>query len=210
MRKVICGKSLFEIYLERLKRLARNDAFAGAGIGLSRDDREMWDIAQKAGVNVLERSPESVSGIPPLSAVFSFIEPIDAEFFMWINGCHPFLRDGTILLAAYRFTSDESLRSLTTVTKKTTHYWDWQGIPVLAPPGYRTDSAGFLYEATHAFHIWSKKEMLENARPWGQTSAKDPHLFVITDPYENLDADTEDELEILAAVGEHRWNSAIV
>lgn len=183
-----------------MRRLQQKKIFSGAGIALATSDRGLWVRAAACPVNVIRRSEESASAAAPLSKIFEFIEGIDATHFLWVNACHPFLKDETILEAAELFMANDHIRSMTSVEATKTLMWDGDYVPLVKQRECRTDTGDVTFVATHAFHIWSKREVLDNDRPWGQTGSFDPFLYEIRDPIENLDGDTQKEFEILSAI----------
>jgi CMP-N-acetylneuraminic acid synthetase len=201
-RQIAKGETLFSLYCKRFNRL--KDLFEGAHMALYPFDLWLYAEALRHDITPLNRSAESITKGAALGAIFQCIKDIDATHFLWVNGCHPFLRDDTIMDAARMFLGRPEIVSLTTVTVEKSQFWDYSGNPIVSgeESNYRTDRAQTVFKACHAFHIWPKEMVLYEDKPWGQTGPNDPYLYEIWRQIEALDIDTEETLELAGKIYE--------
>lgn len=197
--------SLYEILLKKFEKLIESDLFCGVGMAINRNDRTLWEMSENSKVPIIERNDESVRGLTNRSKELHFLKDIDADYIMWVNGCLPFLKTETILEAAKTFIENyPKIKSMTAVKEKYNWYWDYntkEAINNLDPRNVSTQKSPPLLETVHAFHIFSRTNLLENDSYWN-LKENDPYLYIMKDEIECLDIDSEVEFKI----NEYIWN----
>ena len=199
MTRPFGNTSLYGLYLRKFEELLNSRTFSGVGMAINRNDKTLWKISENTKVPIIERNDKSVKGISTRSEELHFLEGIDADYIMWINGCLPFLNVQTIQEAGSTFLKNQpQFRSMTAVRIKYTWYWDSitkEAINNKDPKNVYTQRSPPLLESIHAFHIFSRKNLLENDSYWN-LGRNDPYLYVIEDEIECLDIDTEIDFKI--------------
>lgn len=172
--------------------------FESNAILLYPKDAMMFLYALRNKLNVIPRDGTSVIKGAPLSEIFGAVRTLPGTHCMWINACHPFLSDDTIIAAARKFLEDDNIVSMTSVVAERSSFWDESGVPIKcnAEDQFRTDKAGTIYRCCHAFHIWPKEYVLDRNIPWAQEGPNDPYLWEIVDELEAFDIDTERSLKM--------------
>ena len=87
------GSSLLDIALRKIfdcKNLNKDNIYLGAY------DKEIKDISQKVGVNIYDRSLESVSGDGTKKSLYEHVWHINSDYCLEINACNPMLSSKTI------------------------------------------------------------------------------------------------------------------
>jgi CMP-2-keto-3-deoxyoctulosonic acid synthetase len=197
--------SLFSLYCERYIRLLKlvGSRFAGATMAVGNEDHQLLAICLSHGIKPVLRSSKSVARHAELQDAFDFVKDIDCENFFWINGCHPFLEDETILSALETWENFSAIKTLTSVVADRSQFWDYAGVPICHDKDdgkFDTKSATIVYRNCHCFHIWPKSLMLGKGVPWGYSGPNDPYLFEVWRGRELLDVDTETDFDIVKAV----------
>lgn len=205
MVRPFADTSLHEIQLEKFEELMEEDIFSGVGMAINKNDKTLWEMTKKSKVPIIERSDESVTGLRRRSEELHFLQEIDADYIMWVNGCLPFLKTKTIKAAAEYFIKNHPrLKSMTSVKEKYNWYWDSatkRAINNLNPKNVSTQKSPPLLETVHAFHIFSRKHLLENDSYWN-LETDDPYLYTMDDEVECLDIDNKIDFEVCTTV----WN----
>jgi CMP-N-acetylneuraminic acid synthetase len=199
MTRKFGDSSLYELYLEKFERLYSLNVFDGVGMAINRNDTKIWAMSQGTNVPIIERNDKSVKGITTRSEELHFLEDIDADYIMWINGCLPFLNTDTIVDAGNLFKNKfPEFKSMTAVREKYTWYWDSitkEAINNKDPKNVYTQRSKPLLETIHAFHIFSRKNLLDNDSYWN-LGKNDPYLYTINNEIECMDIDTEVDFKI--------------
>ena len=195
MTRPFVDSSLYEIYLKKFETITKTKhPFDNIGMAINRNDKVLWAVSQNTKVPIIERSDQSVTGIRRRSEELHFLEGREEDCVMWINGCLPFLKPETIIKAATFFKSASGdIKSLTSVKYRYNWFWDSEtkeAINNKDPKCVSTQGSPPLLETVHAFHIFSRQNLLENDSYWN-LEKNDPYLYVVEDNREFLDIDTE-------------------
>jgi len=195
------GSSLFELYLDKLELLFNQGYKVGCAVYPG--DKTLWERIQQSDVPVIERNKTSVTGAHPRSVELHFLEDVDADLIVWINACQPFLRVKTILDAVDQMEKMNAV-SCTCVKNRYTWFWDTKSNPVnnRDPRNMATQNATPLLEATHSFHMFPRKRLLDENIMWNY-AYHDPFLFRVSDDLEFFDIDTTSDFR----VGECLWKN---
>lgn len=189
--------TLIEIALKRLASLKEFD-----NVYFAVFEEELLKIAQQYLSNdqIIIRSKESATIDSPITKIHHYLEGIESDYFMWVNSCHSMLFPETLDKAASYFMNN-NLKSMTSVIKKDTWFYDSDGKPVncLDPAEQiQTDKSNSLFEVVHAFHIFNKNHFFKTGTYWNNKE-NDPYLYEI-DPIESLDVDNSTDLFISQSV----------
>jgi len=153
-------------------------------------DKELIDIANKYGLNVIIRDEETTKVDGPLNYIFKDIQKIYADHLLFLNPCLYNLSVDTILKSIKTFI-DSDLDYATSVKLYTNWLWETNKIDPMIEPEYKTLSTKDIiprYEAAHCFHIFNKDNFLADGM-----MLKKNHGLIIIDKNECLDVDTEDD-----------------
>jgi len=189
---------LAEILFKKLHVFGSDAFFAGY-------EPEFMQLAASAGVRFIQRSENSVSIDGPISEVLSFLEPLDYDYFLIINGCLPFLKVSTIQ-SFLRFIQDVEYRSCSAVSPVQNYFFQQDGAPInfdLRLKTLNTKAVAPILAFANALYFFRKDYFLKNGRYWDWNTVK---LFRISDPIELLDVDTETDFQIAHAL----WNDGTI
>jgi len=195
--------TLYDIYLQKLEDMSRSGTFSRVVVGVAQSDERMWARAQESGVEIAERSAESVArGIRPRGEELHFLDQFDESHAMFFNGCLPFFPATHVLAAARQFLVTDAI-SLTYV--QAAHNWFWTA-GTLQPINNRdarclsTQGCAPLNESVHAVNIYPRKRMLEQNVRWSYANDRDPLVRVMhgVDLIELLDVDDDEQHEYCA------------
>lgn len=200
MTRPFAGSSLYEIYLRKFETISKMEhPFDNIGMAINRNDKTLWAMSENSKVPIIERSDESVIGGRRRSEELHFLADMEEDYVMWINGCLPFLKPETIIKAATFFKSaNGDIKSLTSVRYIYNWFWDSEtkeAINNKDPKCVSTQGSPPLLETVHAFHIFSRQNLLENDSYWN-LGRNDPYLYVVEDDIEFLDIDTELDFKV--------------
>lgn len=201
------NSSLYEIYLRKFETITTmKHQFANVGMAINRNDRVLWAMSQNTKLPVIERSYESVTGLRRRSEELHFLEDVEEDYVMWVNGCLPFVKPESIIAAGNFFNANENIKSLTCVKYRHNWFWDSEtkeAINNKDPKCVSTQGCPPLLETVHAFHIFNRRNLLENDSYWN-LEKNDPYLYIVQDDIEFLDIDTELDLKVCEAI----WQKA--
>lgn len=200
MTRPFAGSSLYEVYLKKFETITKREhPFDNIGMAINRNDKILWAMSENTKVPIIERNDESVTGIRKRSEELHFLEDMEEDYVMWVNGCLPFLKPETIIKAATFFKSaNGDIKSLTCVKYRYNWFWDSEtkeAINNKDPKCVSTQGSPPLLETVHAFHIFSRQNLLENDSYWN-LEKNDPYLYVVQDDIEFLDIDTELDFKV--------------
>jgi CMP-N-acetylneuraminic acid synthetase len=154
-------------------------------------DKELIDIAEAHGVNVIEREYATAHADSPTQYVFKDITQIDATHLMFLNPCFAFLKAETINKIVEDFELNE-YDYATSVKPFHNFVFDKNTNP-LTPIDYADINTKFvrdLYEMAHCFHIFNKQNFFEDGQ-----MLKSGHALYEIKGYELIDVDTAEELD---------------
>jgi len=201
------GYTLYDIYLRKFKAMMDSPLFSGVGIALWEGDEELVALTKAAGIPIIKRSSKSANGRTN-KEVFSFLKGVKADHVLRVNACLPFQKVSTLLKMAGHFLGSD-IKSLEPVIRRIGWFWDGSGVHVGRHPEDTKGALG-LRESTQGAHIFNRELMLNRGACFAYTGPEDPYLFEITDPYEAIDIDTEDDFAIaealFAKIGKERWD----
>ena len=197
MIKKFSNTCLVEIALKRLTKVKNFDKVYFAAC-----EKKLLEYAKKylSDESIIVRSKESAAIDGPITKIHHYLRDIDTEYFMWINCCHSMLKPKTIDNAV-KFFLDNKLKSMTSVIKKNTFYYDHKSKPMNSKnPLSQTNTKTLqnVYECVNAFHIFNKNHFFKTKSYW-KNKKNDPYLYEIN-PIEALDVDTADDFIISSAV----------
>lgn len=201
------GYTLFDIYLRKFKALMTHPLFSGVGIALWQGDEELVAQAKWYDIPIIWRDELSANGRTN-KEVFSFLSEVKADSILRVNACLPFQKVSTLVAMAQYF-QDNDIVSLEPVIERVGWFWDRDGIHV-GRHMEDTKGAKGLRQSTQGAHIFRRQLMLDRGLCFGYTSNLDPYLYEVTDPFDAIDIDTEDDFTIaealFAKIGKERWN----
>jgi len=181
---------LLEILLEKLllsQQLNRADIYLGAY------DEEIKQIGRRLGIQIYERTYESVQEPVALEVSTRYVWDLDSEYFITVNACNPLLRIATIDHALQTF-QEKDIQSLLAVIPRQNFFFDKQSNIVNKPMGdpqyfktMNTKMVEPLYESANSIYIWNAEYMKKNFMRWA-LSKDDPYLYTIP-PAEAFDID---------------------
>ena len=186
MLRPFCGSTLIDICLEKLHELNNYKVYYGA-----HEDELLEKASPYKFLNIIKRSYESAHSHNDGKLIFEMLNQINTKWVLWINPCTPFLKMSTVKRALDEFLEIDN-NSLTSAKKVFGWIYDSKGNPITNKENnIATQDSDYLFEVAHAFHIYERKNMLDNGELWTNQKG-DPHLFEI--PYiESNDIDTEND-----------------
>ena len=196
MLRPFSGSCLVDICLEKLTELTDCKIYYGA------HEKELLEKATPYKfLNVIKRSYESANSGSDGRLIFEILNHIKTKWVVWINPCTPFLKMSTVKRALDEFMEIDN-NSLTSAKKVFGWFYDKEGDPLTNKDmKIATQESDYLLEVAHAFHIYERKNMLENGKPWINQKG-DPYLFEI--PYnETYDIDTENDFITVESLFNH-------
>lgn len=158
-------------------------------------EQELLSIGSQYACHLIKRNRESVTS-ERIEIIMNYLAEIPEDIVMFINPCHVFLEQATLVRAIREFHEKKAV-SMTAVTRAHTWYYFLDGRPInfLDPTNINTKTTEPVFEVSHAFHIFDKKRFLDHHYFWAHTE-RDPVFFETTE-LEAIDIDTE--LDFLTA-----------
>jgi CMP-N-acetylneuraminic acid synthetase len=202
MIRPIGDTCLFEIYVKKLEEISRikDSPFSDVILAVNRNDKTLWEIANKSSLKIIERNNESVAtNTRSLTKVYNFLENFHHEYFMLLNGCMPFVKIDTILDAVTLFKSNMDIKSLTCGKFTYNFIWDETAYKPINNPdsnNFSTASVNPFLQGVHAFHISDRRFLLNTGRHWNYGKF-DPYIYTVEDSIEFMDVDTELDFVIM-------------
>jgi|TARA_Y100000294_G_C8451784_1_gene294998 CMP-N-acetylneuraminic acid synthetase len=182
-----------------VKRLAKLKNFDGVYFGAH--ENELLDIAKS---NLPKKSikfrTHDMANTDNMMLSYSWIKKIDFDYCMWINSCHGHLTPETLDVAIESFKKNK-YKSMTSVVKRSTWYYNQNGDPVNnrnSKTQVISQDSEVLFEVAHAFHVFQKDHFFSTKTYWNNRK-NDPFLYVLND-IEALDVDTEEDFLISESV----------
>ena len=187
------GDTLWSIACDKLNNLS--DEFVKVALC---SDKELIDVAgTRKNIKVIERDVETSSAEGPMSFIFKDLKEVeDVTHWMFLNPCLALLSEETIVRSLKMF-KDNPLEFATSVKKYQNWLFDDNANP-MAEIDYNTLSTkevNGLYEAAHAFHIFSTSMLFTLDKNTLMQFTK-PGIFVIPKK-ELVDVDTPEDYEYL-------------
>jgi CMP-N-acetylneuraminic acid synthetase len=190
MIRDFAGSTLLEVTLKKLKKCKKLDY---DHIYLVACEDELIEVAEKLGVQVYQRSKESISKGATQEDLCKFVWDINSDYFMQISPCSPLLTPATIDKAIEVF-QETDYHSLFGVVERKNYFFD-SNSKVVSPffadrklmYTMNTKIVGSLYEAAHCIYIWNASRFKREMKRW-DFKQNDPYLFSIP-PEEAFDID---------------------
>lgn len=154
-------------------------------------DKELIQIAEKyPNIQIVLRDVGTVKADGPLSYVFGDVKQMKESYLMFLNPCLSLLTEETIVAALQEFISSEA--EYATSVKPFNNWLFYKGKP-LTEIDYKALSTKSIFgyqQAAHAFHIFNRKQFLEDGM------MLKPEMKLIHVPVEQLvDVDTAEDYE---------------
>lgn len=181
MTRPFAGTGLLEIALRKLLQCSNLDP---SDIYLGAYDQEIKDIGKRVGVQIYNRSRESVLEGATMKDLYRFVWEIESPYFIEVNPCNPLLKAETIDRAIDVFQKND-YSSLFSVVKRQNFFFDETG-KLISPfyggksklPILDTKLVGSLFEAAHSIYIWNAARVKRELTRW-TFEHNDPFLFEI-------------------------------
>ena len=195
--------SLYEIYLNKLEDISNaKNPFSDIVMGLSKEDRILWELSKNAKIPIIERTTFSAGAAKLPSDVYECLKGFNEKYMMWVNGCSAFLKPATINKIAEFFIKNDNMESLTVIKKRFNWFWDIKTNKPFTCDGKSDGSSELcepLYEAVNCLHIHRIDALLKDNMWWG-LEKNDPYLYVVDESTEFLDVDSPFDFEVAEAV----------
>jgi CMP-N-acetylneuraminic acid synthetase len=184
--------TIIDIALNKLNKMD----FVDERILAVAEDVFIEKLKEYPNVNLYKRTMESVSkGHPPLKVRYEHYYKINADYVMFFNPCHPFVRLDT-LKDAVNIVREKHCNSFTSVIPSNEWVFDVNGNPVTHndPKITATNQGTVRTKVAHAFHIFRPEYFRMNDVLW--SFAKDDPALIPISEEEALDIDTELEFTL--------------
>ncbi|MBE3094959.1 MAG: hypothetical protein IMZ52_07990 [Actinobacteria bacterium] len=195
--------TLFNLYIDKLKVMSQMDnPFSRVVIGVNKNDKTIYGISKKSGLEVIDRDDMSVSReIHSLNSTHNFLKDIEEDYVMTVNACFPFLKVDTILKIANFFNESKDIKSLTCAKERYNHFWDFtthKPINNKDPKCVSTRIISPILENVNHILIYKKEAIFKNNSLW-QYTKNDPYIYLVEENEECLDIDTPFDFRICEA-----------
>lgn len=196
MLRRFAASSLAEI---ALRKLAEVDADERYFCVAEEPLIELFGRVRPPGVELLERTPQAVSGDAPQSVINAHYARAGATHIAFMNACHPFLLPQTLSGAIARVKGDATIEALTSTVARRDWLYDEEGHPLVDVDLALGDTkrSPVVHRVAHAFHIFPRERFMAG-EPIFRDVPGDPHLFGISEE-EAMDVDTELEFAVAHA-----------
>jgi CMP-N-acetylneuraminic acid synthetase len=190
--------NVLEILLNKLKILGDNTFFAGY-------DNEFKRKTINAGVTFIQRTKKSVSVDGPQIECLSFLEDVDYDYLLLINGCLPFIRVETVK----NFMDDVIMNDLqpsVVAPKRHNYYFDQKRRPLNFSTSIKvlnTKTVAPLYELGNALYFFNRKHFLNTGMFWEWENLR---LVEMGSKLELVDIDTEEDFSFAETI----WKAKII
>ncbi len=175
--------TLVDIALNKLNKINCETFFAGY-------EKEFEKKCHEHGINFVKRDKNSANIDEPIIDILSFLKKIDADYFIIINSCLPFLKISTIN-EFINYCIESNFKPTFSISKISNFFIDKNKKPLNFEADLKTintKKVDPVYQFTHALYFFEKKFFFENGRYWNWN---DLNYFEIKDIYETIDIDTE-------------------
>ncbi len=181
--------TLLDIALSKLNsnHLGKYNVYLAAG-----EKKIVSQSKRYSNIKLINRNYKSLNS-DKIHNVFNYFKNIEEDYLMFINPCSPFLKLTTIINAINVF-QNNNYKSLTTVLKKKTWFFDHKTKPLNDNTNVNTKDLKPLFECTHNFHIFNKDYFIKNNKLWSNNKY-DPYLYEVSF-LESFDIDTEEEFNL--------------
>ncbi len=183
--------SLTDILLDKLSKVGGNVFFSGY-------ESIFKDKCHLYGVPFVQRNKESALSNGPSSEVFNFLADQPYEYFLYFNGCLPFLKSETI--SKFLDVCLEDSKPKFAVLKRGNYFVDLDGKPYNFDQHLKTmdtKSVTPVYEFAHALYFFKKSYFLKYGSYWNWN---DVRYVEMEDGVEVFDIDTEEQFKMAEAM----------
>ena len=159
--------TLVDILLNKLKALGSNTFFAGY-------EKEFRKKCDNIGVRFVQRTYHSVSIDEPIIEALSFLNDVNFEYLLIINGCLPFLRPETIKIFLQKVMKND-LASSSAIIQRNNYFFDYGKHPINFQTKLKTlntKTVKPIYEFANALYFFNRKYFLKNGRYWDWKKVK--------------------------------------
>ena len=191
MIRPFADTTLTDILLSKLAKIGDNVFFSGYESLF----KEKCDFH---GVPFVQRTEKSALSEGPLLEVFDFLTEQPYEYFLFFNGCLPFLKTETISKFLNTCIEDDSPKFA--VLKRNNYFTDINGNPYNFDKNLKimdTKNVDPVYEFAHALYFYKKSYFLENGKYWNWS---DVRYVEMEDGIEVFDIDTEEQFKMAEAM----------
>jgi|TARA_B100000315_G_C14593011_1_gene596978 CMP-N-acetylneuraminic acid synthetase len=197
MLRPFSGTTILDILLNKLRILGENTFFAGY-------DSEFKQKANNTGVTFIQRTKHSVSIDGPQIKCLSFLEAVDYDYLLLINGCLPFMKIKTVK----KFMNDvinNGLQPSVVVSKRHNYFFSEKQRPLNFSSKIRvlnTKTITPLYELGNALYFFNRQHFLNTGMFWEWENLR---LVEMGSKIELIDIDTEEDFSFAETI----WNSQV-
>ena len=191
MVRPFADTSLTDVLLSKLAKSGSNAFFAGY-------ESIFKEKCKTHGVSFVQRTEKSALSEGPASEVFNFLADQPYEYFLYFNGCLPFLKTGTISKFLDTCVEDDTPKFA--VLRRNNYFIDLDGSPYNFKKDLKsmdTKSVTPVYEFAHALYFFKKSYFLERGKYWDWN---DVHYVEMEDGIETFDIDTEEQFQMAEAM----------
>ena len=191
MIRPFANTTLTDILLSKLAKIGDNVFFSGYEPLF----KEKCDFH---GVPFVQRTEKSALSEGPLLEVFDFLAEQPYEYFLFFNGCLPFLKTETI--SNFLDICIEDDKPKFAVLKRNNYFTDVNGNPYNFSKDLKimdTKAVEPVHEFAHALYFYKKSYFLEYGRYWNWS---DVRYVEIEDGIEAFDIDTEEQFQMAEAM----------
>lgn len=195
MVRPFAGTTLFDIYMKKFEVLKDCKLFCGIGMAVPTSDKELWVIAAKYDVPMIEEIPRENPAPIARNKELYYLKDIDATHIMWVNGCLPMLKVHTICDLAWEFLANHHYQSLEPVLSRKQHFWKLAtGEPLNqhATSLQHTEAVG---ESCQALHIFNREVMIRTSRYFEGGKQNDPFIRIVQENRQVHDIDTAEQFQ---------------
>jgi CMP-N-acetylneuraminic acid synthetase len=178
-------------------KLSSSRVIPKENIYLSAYEEDLKEVGRKYGVNIYDRSKESVeSEGEQLSELFEWYNKLPFKYVILTSACNPLLKIETIDSFIEKFLTSDSEGSFAVFEKKT-YYWDKEGKSITDWKGetrLNTKYVEPVYEAAHCLYA-SRMDIIGDNYWMDTKSPPEPELFVM-DELEAFDIDYDWQFKV--------------
>lgn len=180
------GTTMLSRLIHRMDKARQFYEFSRVCIAAHPGDIPVVNEILGSNVPILLRSDQSCAS-DRLSEIFDFVRDFEEDYILWVNGGNPFLRPESLAHVAGMW---DAIKGKYTAAKvRRNWFWYPDGEPIVFPCSGKTQDSSPIYEATHSFHLFKKKDLELSGTYWGGES---PEAFIVDDD-EAVDVDTEED-----------------
>jgi len=178
-------------------KLSSSRVIPKENIYLSAYEEDLKEVGRKYGVNIYDRSKESVeSEGEQLSELFEWYNKLPFKYVILTSACNPLLKIETIDSFIEKFLTSDNEGSFAVFEKKT-YYWDKEGKSITDWKGetrLNTKYVEPVYEAAHCLYA-SRMDIIGDNYWMDTKSPPEPELFVM-DELEAFDIDYDWQFKV--------------